>query len=143
MSKTVILPIDVSQTDAAVAALDFARDTMNLADAKVVVLSVMPHIPAYVSSELPEEVFANARTEMETELGKFAAENGLEGRSEIAIRRGAAGREIVECANETGADMILISSHDPEFSDIIFGSVAAFVVRHAHCSVVVVRKPKG
>ena len=36
--------------------------------------------------------------------------------------------------------MIVIASHDPGLVDYLLGSVAARVVRHAHCSVLVTRK---
>ena len=36
--------------------------------------------------------------------------------------------------------MIVMASHDPVLSDYLLGSVAARVVRHAHCSVLVARK---
>ena len=38
-----------------------------------------------------------------------------------------------------GAAMIVIASHDPGLADYLLGSVAARVVRHAHCSVLVTR----
>ena len=41
------------------------------------------------------------------------------------------------------ADVIVIASHDPGLADYLLGSVAARVVRHAHCSVLVVRNVKS
>ena len=38
--------------------------------------------------------------------------------------------------------MIVIASHDPGLADYLLGSTAGRVVRHAHCSVLVVRNAK-
>ena len=58
------------------------------------------------------------------------------------VRQGAPATQILEAAEEIGADMIVIRSHDPGMSNYFLGSVAGRVVRHAHCSVLVVRQPK-
>ena len=42
-------------------------------------------------------------------------------------------------AKEKNADMIIIASHRPGLQDYFLGSTAAKVVRHATCSVLVVR----
>ena len=55
------------------------------------------------------------------------------------IREGAPASTILDVAGELSVDMIVIGSHDPGLADYFLGSVAARVVRHAHCSVLVVR----
>ena len=52
---------------------------------------------------------------------------------------GHSGRIIADYAKEEGADCIIMGSHKPELSDFFLGSTASRVVRHAHCSVVVLR----
>jgi nucleotide-binding universal stress UspA family protein len=42
-------------------------------------------------------------------------------------------------AEEKGADLIIIASHRPGLKDYFLGSTAAKVVRHAKCSVLVIR----
>jgi nucleotide-binding universal stress UspA family protein len=46
---------------------------------------------------------------------------------------------VLEEAKEFGADLVVMSSHDPGLRTYFIGSNAAQVVRHAHCSVMVVR----
>jgi nucleotide-binding universal stress UspA family protein len=62
----------------------------------------------------------------------------------VAARRiVAAGKiyqEILRVADEVGADLIVMGSHRPELSDYLLGPNAARVVRHADCSVMVVRE---
>ena len=43
-------------------------------------------------------------------------------------------------ADETNADLIVMASHRPELKDFLLGPNAARVVRHANCSVLVVRE---
>ena len=53
---------------------------------------------------------------------------------------GSPDSRIVETAEETGADMIVIGSHGyKRWERLLLGSVSNSVVHHAHCSVMVVR----
>ena len=56
-----------------------------------------------------------------------------------ALTEQPSARDILDFANEAGVDLIVIASHDPGLADYLLGSVAARVVRHAHCSVFVTR----
>lgn len=47
--------------------------------------------------------------------------------------------EILGTAKEAGADLIVIGSHRPAMKDYLLGTNAGRVVRHANCSVLVVR----
>lgn len=60
-----------------------------------------------------------------------------EARAELV--NGHSGREIADYARNQNADCIIMGSHKPELSDYFLGSTAARVVRHAPCSVVVLR----
>ncbi len=61
------------------------------------------------------------------------------GVSAILLKGQSAGRTITEYANTHGADCIVIASHQPGMKDFFLGSTAARVVRHAHCTVHVLR----
>jgi nucleotide-binding universal stress UspA family protein len=57
---------------------------------------------------------------------------------------GSPSRVIVEEADEWKADLIVVGSHGHGFwSRVLIGSVSDSVVRHAHCSVLTVRKKEG
>ncbi len=47
--------------------------------------------------------------------------------------------EILRVARADGASLIVIGAHKPDFHDFLLGPNAARVVRHADCSVMVVR----
>jgi nucleotide-binding universal stress UspA family protein len=52
---------------------------------------------------------------------------------------GSPGSALVKYAGRIGADCIIVGSHKPGLSDYFLGSTAARVVRHAPCSVHVLR----
>lgn len=56
------------------------------------------------------------------------------------VGRGTVYEEILRIAGEIGSDLIVIGSHRPELKDYLLGPNAARVVRHADCSVLVVRE---
>jgi len=67
------------------------------------------------------------------------AKTGLKIPTTVVMRRGEPAREIIAYAEEVGADCIIVGSHKPELQDYLLGSTAARVVRHAPCSVHVLR----
>jgi len=58
---------------------------------------------------------------------------------EAVLLKGHSGRTITEYADEINADCIIVGSHKPGLLDYFLGSTAARVVRHAPCSVHVLR----
>ena len=55
---------------------------------------------------------------------------------------GSPDSRIVETAEESGADLILIGSHGyNRWERLLLGSISDSVVHHAHCSVLIVRTP--
>lgn len=104
--------------------------------AKFTVLHVLEPIPTYAAVQVPAELLAKARHEAETTLQQTA--QGLPG-SAVALISGHPGRAIVEYATKHEVDCIVIASHVPGFSNIFLGSTAERVVRHARCSVHVIR----
>ncbi len=55
------------------------------------------------------------------------------------VATGNAYEEILRVARADGAGLIVIGAHKPDFRDFLLGPNAARVVRHADCSVMVVR----
>jgi nucleotide-binding universal stress UspA family protein len=59
--------------------------------------------------------------------------------SQAIVTNGTVYEEILRTAKEIGCDVIVMASHRPELKDYLLGPNAARVVRHANCSVLVVR----
>ena len=140
MIKTVLVPIDISEKQAGGAALALARDFAELKGATLVLLNVVEEVPGFVATHLPAGFHEQAVADAAEALEAIAGRNQLGETAEIVVRTGTASTEILGCASDIGADMIVVASHDPGLVDYLLGSVAARVVRHAHCSVLVARK---
>ena len=143
MIEKILVPLPVQSAKSASPAVEMAAEIAKAHGAKIILFHVVEEMPAYVNVHLPadlrKEVVAAARADMEA----VAKSHGLDGTAEIVVYEGSPGAGILDYANDNGIDMIVMSSHDPGMADYLLGSVAARVVRHAHCSVLVVRQRKG
>lgn len=139
MFKTVLIPVDIAQMDAAAASLSAARELTNREDVKTVLLYVVEQIPAFAAADVPPIVHEQVLTDAKTSLSTLAQEHGLPSKTEILVREGHPSRTILDVANDASADVIVVASHDPGLTDYLLGSTASRVVRHAHCSVLVIR----
>ena len=140
MIETILVPIDISEKEAGATALKLARDLAKTYGSKLKLLNVMEQVPGYVAAQIPAGFRKKALLDAAARLNEIASENGVAEIAEVVMREGHPSTEILEFAKETSADMIVIASHDPGLADYLLGSVAARVVRHAHCSVLVTRK---
>lgn len=131
------LPVDSAKTGAE--ALSMAVDIAKANNAKIVLLHVNEIMPGYVSAHLPGDFAKQALDASTADLTETAKKFGIGKDAEVVVRGGNPAAEILDYANTAGIDMIVMASHDPGLADYLLGSVAARVVRHAHCSVLVVR----
>lgn len=139
MARTILVPIDVSAEDKVNPAIPVALDLAKFDDAKLVLLNVIHQFSGSSSAYLPDDFYEKAVENADNGLKEIVKTHGLAGRADIVVRKGNPANEILNHAKDIGADMIVIASHDPGVADFFLGSVAAKVVRHAHCSVMVVR----
>ncbi|GAA6209141.1 universal stress protein [Cognatishimia sp. WU-CL00825] len=135
MYKNILVPIAPDHGTPSGPALDIAR-RLAADDARITALTVLDVIPEYASIQLPKEIHdsrkAEAREILAGDLG------GVKDIKPMVIT-GHSYRGILDYAEETGVDCIVISSHRPELADYLLGSTAARVVRHANCCVHVIR----
>jgi nucleotide-binding universal stress UspA family protein len=142
MTKTILVPIDISADKGSTPAIAIAQDFAKLNDGKLTFLNVVEQLTGYTSAYLPEDFYEKARVEAMDSLKEIAARHGLTDTANLVVREGTPANEILNQAKDMKADMIVMPSHDPGLADYFLGSVAARVVRHAHCSVLVVRETK-
>ena len=100
------------------------------------VLHVLARVPNYVTAEIPTEVLDKSRAEAEKSLRQSA--KAVDGAKPYLVQ-GDAGRSIVDFADKHEIDCIVMASHQLGLTDIFLGSTASRVVRHAKCSVHVIR----
>jgi universal stress protein F len=135
MHKNILIPVVFDEHHDTQASYLVARA---LADegAKFTVVHVLETIPSYVAAQVPSEVLANTRHEVEESL--VQSTKALPGAVPVLIS-GNAGSAIVDYASEHNVDCIILASHRPGLGDFFLGSTASRVVRHAKCSVHVIR----
>jgi nucleotide-binding universal stress UspA family protein len=102
-------------------------------------------VPAFglpmVGQYFPDGFEARMRAEAAKHLEGFCAAQLPEGlRARRIVAEGTIYREILKAADAIKADLIVMGSHRPELKDYLLGPNAARVVRHAPCSVMVVRE---
>ena len=67
----------------------------------------------------------------------LGAEENARVRHEVAV--GKIYEQILRVAEDADSSLIVVGSHEPGLGDYLIGSNATKIVRHAHCSVYVVR----
>ena len=136
MYKTILVPIDMSHIAKGKANIDLAAQHA-AAGASIILLNVVEEIPNWAAVELPAGLLDKSIQASQSELKSIATAAGM--KVEVEVRTGHSYNTILEVAEEKHADLIIIASHRPGLKDYFLGSTAAKVVRHANCSVLVVR----
>jgi universal stress protein F len=113
-----------------------AARVLSSPDTKVTILHVQEKIPSYAISYIPADYEAGLKVAIRDRLEGLAAqfENGAG-----VLIEGHSGQTILEWAEANQVDCIVIMSHRPGLQDYFLGSTAGRVVRHAQCSVHVIR----
>ncbi|AIC26454.1 MULTISPECIES: universal stress protein [Rhizobium] len=105
---------------------------------EIVALNVVEDVPTYVAIELPANMLEDALKDSRDKLEGLVATTGIA--AKIDIRNGPPAKAIIAAAESHGADLIILASHIPDFSNYFIGATADRVVRHAKCSVLVERQ---
>jgi nucleotide-binding universal stress UspA family protein len=138
--KTILVPVDLTELDVAKPAIEKAAALAEQSGGALRLVYVQSLMPAtfmeYVPAGFDAEQDAKARAELERIV---AAVPLPKDRVSAIVRVGGVYPEILAEADEFGADLIVIGSHRPAMSTYLLGSNAKTVVRHAKCSVLVVR----
>ena len=140
MYKTILVAIDPEHGDHNRRILGAAKAAAEMDGADVHLLTVVAAAPAIVSQFLHENYEQMASGQAKQALSDQAAEAAFDkAKVSTSIRFGTIYEEILAAAEAIGADLIVTGSHKPNVSDYLLGSNAARVVRHAGCSVLVIR----
>ena len=144
MFKTVLVALDLEHGEHNDRLLSAAKDFADANGANVHLLNVVPAAPAIVSQFLHENFEQMASGQVQNELTRLGSKLDLKtGKVSTLIRFGIVYEEVIAAAEQLGADLIVTGSHKPDVSDFLLGSNAARVVRHAACSVLVIRQAVG
>jgi len=136
MYKTILVPIDLADPEKGKPMIKIARQ-MGGKDARIILVNVVEEIPAYVAAQVRYGILKKTGEYAGEELKAMAKAAGI--KPDVEVRSGAAHNAILDVADKLKADLIIVGSHKPGLQDYLLGSTAARIVRHAMCSVLVIR----
>jgi nucleotide-binding universal stress UspA family protein len=140
MYKRIVLAVDLAEVTTSPKGLAEALELAKVGGADLRLVNVQPVVPAtfmeYVPADFDAEQAKRAQEELEAILAKIDLPAA---RKSSSARAGGVYHELLEEAADWDADLIVVGSHRPTMSDYLLGSNAKTIVRHAQCSVLVVR----
>ncbi|ATX66725.1 universal stress protein [Roseinatronobacter bogoriensis] len=137
MYGRIIVAVDLEHIEQGRALLERAATFLD-EGGEIRLLHVLEDVPGYIAAELPSDISERRRAEAVVEL-RAMIDPKADIRIAYEVRRGAASGQILQAAEDSGAELIMIASHKPGLRDYFIGSTAARVIRHAKCSVLVER----
>jgi nucleotide-binding universal stress UspA family protein len=145
MYKNILVPVDLSQESSWRRALPAAVAEAKHWGAQLHVVTVVPDLIAGLDwryAVVPRDydrdaVVAEARKRLADLIkDQVSAEVPVQHH----VKHGTIYEKILDTAREVGADLIMLASHRPTLKDYLLGPNAARVVRHAECSVTIIRE---
>ncbi len=129
VAKNVLVPVDLARAESCLKAVGIARQIAEEAGGKLTVVNVQQ----VMSMDAPKSLDM-----FQPKLDAFVQEHapGADAMLKIGL---SVPSEIRWTADEIDADLIVMASHDPNFTDYLIGSNAAHVALHTPRSVMVVR----
>ena len=142
MYKDILLAIDLNDPSSWSRALPTAVDLCKMGDSNLHILTVVPDFGmSIVGQFFPDGYEKEIATKVLKQLKGFITEHVPAAISSRAIvGEGTVYEVILKIASRIDADLIVVASLRPELKDYLLGPNAARVVRHATCSVMVVRE---
>jgi nucleotide-binding universal stress UspA family protein len=149
MTNSVLVPIDLADLETARKVLAAALRQSSDPETALTIMTVVPDFVGgldyryairgetrgsvdYDVKEIVDEALAR--------LNDLVAESAPEGMTiNTIVRHGTIYEQILQVAEDLNADQIVMAAHRPQLSDYLLGPNTARVVRHAKCSVNVIR----
>ena len=140
MYKRIILAVDLAEATVEPKGLAQALELARAWDGDLRLVNVQPVVPATFMEYVPADFDAEQTKKATEALNAIMAKIDLPaGRKSASARAGSIYHELLQEASDWNADLIVVASHRPVMSDYLLGSNAKTIVRHAQCSVLVVR----
>lgn len=139
MYKKVLVPVDFSHIEKGSKMVERAKYLADTSKSQLTLLNVIPEIPPYVAIEIPSELHEKVVENARADLRELVRKHDLPASTKVVVESGNPAGVILAYAEKEKCDLIMVASHQPGLKDYLLGSVAGKVVRHAHCSVLVLR----
>lgn len=142
MFKNILLPIDLGEESSWRKPLAVAIDMCQKNEAVLRIMTVVPtlgmnivaqYFPAGYEKEVAEKTLSRLKAFVEEHVPEDITVQHIVG-------EGSVYETILNMAQQIEADLIIMESLRPELKDYLLGPNASRVVRHAECSVLVVRE---
>lgn len=141
MYKRIVLAVDLGEPSPSPKGLVQAMELATASGGELRLVNVQPVMPATFMEYVPVDFDVEQAKRAKDALDAILASITLPAeRKSAATRAGGIYHELLQEASEWDADLIVVGSHRPVMSDYLLGSNAKTIVRHAQCSVLVVRE---
>ncbi len=149
MANKILVPVDLGDTETSGKVLATAVDQAERDGADLTVMTVVPDMVTGIDYRYAirgemggsedydlKKIVQNALDH----LNQFVADSTPKGMQvETIARHGTVYEQILDVADDINAVQIVIGAHRPQLADYLLGPNTSRVVRHAKCSVNVVR----
>lgn len=149
MAKKILVPLDLNDTETSTKVMSAALDQASLQESKITAMTIVPDMMTGIDYRYAIRGEMGGSEEYDLKkivqnaldhLSQFVAEHAPKGTDVDTIaRHGTIYEQILDVAEDIDADQIVIGAHRPQLADYLLGPNTARVVRHAKCSVTVVR----
>jgi nucleotide-binding universal stress UspA family protein len=140
MFRTIVVPIDLAEVDISRPAVASAVAMAKQSGGRVILVNVVPIMPVMMLDTVPVSYEAEVAEKAQASLAEVAATLDLpRDRVSAVVKIGGVYHEVLDVATQEGADLVLVGSHRPAMATYLLGSNATAIVRHAKCSVLVLR----
>ena len=137
MYSNILVAVDLDRPGSWAKALPVSAALARCFGSRLTLCTVVPDSAAELEAEWSASGYREMINLADARLKRLATEQGVDAATEIGI--GPVWGGIVDAASRAEADLIVLASHRPELKDYLLGANASRVVRHAPCSVMVVR----
>ncbi len=138
--EKILVPVDLTENELTMSALSAAEVLATKFDSAVHIVNIQSLLPIAMIDYVPENFDEEIKLGLEKEITAIASKCHLPKRSiSTAILFGPIYQTILEEAESWGADLLIFGSHRPGMERFLVGSNAGAIVRHATCSVLVIR----
>jgi nucleotide-binding universal stress UspA family protein len=132
MFKTILVPVDLGEVEAAQPAIDKAVELASIAGGSLRLIFVRAIVPVTYMEFMPPTFDEEQQGEADKRLAAIAAKVTLPAeRVSAVVRLGSVYNEVLDEAEKTGTDLVVIGSHRPTMATYLLGSNASTIVRHA------------
>jgi nucleotide-binding universal stress UspA family protein len=142
MYKHILVPVDLDNTYDWDHTLPMAVGLAQAHGAKLHIMTVVPEFgmsivgqffPGGFEKEVATKILAALKERTQSAVPEDLSVQNI-------VSEGNVYESIIRMSKQVTADLIVIGAHRPELRDYLLGPNAARVVRHANCSVLVVRE---